>query len=338
MDSCVVKIPLGTKGGDVLTFQWPTVECSQNYQHKAKYTESSKRRRLSHEDSDLTYSSTKSDGSPKKISPEVLVHITIPSNIATKRSQQQYVKVYAPWVAAHKATNTTLDSRQLRTIGIIATNGSPRSRGVRKRGRGEGNVEKRTCPIGPLHQVSAQSIPKVGTWKENETLRSVELEKIWDSKLGLKACCEDKRIDQYMYSLQPSQKATFVKTLHQLNYQFDLAKREMNSKTLQVEVKINPSNISEVVWKNCDNTDAMLEGTPLTQSECKVFNSAIEDHQKQFGVIAKAVGTTVNRCLVHYYSRFKSGSKKGKYLELKKLWEQSDECEICADGGKKTSI
>ena len=112
----------------------------------------------------------------------------------------------------------------------------------------------------------------------------------------------------------------------------------MDQNIVQVEIYASHSQNSETTWQKCDKPNSMLEGTPLTEGECAAFNEAINENQKLFPVIAKAVGTTVNRCLVHYYSKFKSGENRGRYLELKKIWEQSDECEICGDGGKKVSI
>jgi len=148
----------------------------------------------------------------------LLVNITVPPHISsstTKRNKasRRFVKVYAPWVAAQRAAATTLDSRQLRAIGIDKSTGSRRSRRVERRNRGEGNVEKRTCPIGDTHQVSVGSIPTSDTWENERRLKSeekddrleqssVQCEQIWDYARGAKACSEDERNDEYMNSLQ----------------------------------------------------------------------------------------------------------------------------------------
>ena len=147
----------------------------------------------------------------------LLVDITVPPHISsstTKRNKaaRRFVKVYAPWVAAQRAAATTLDSRQLRAIGIDKSTGSRRSRRVERRNRGEGNVEKRTCPIGDMHQVSVGSIPTSDTWENERRLKSegkdgleqssVQCEQIWDHARGAKACSEDERNDEYMNSLQ----------------------------------------------------------------------------------------------------------------------------------------
>ena len=50
--------------------------------------------------------------------------------------------------------------------------------------------------------------------------------------------------------------------------------------------------------------------------------------REQWSKIARAVGTSVNRCLVHYYSAYKAGGGREGYLRRKKQWEQSDECEV----------
>lgn len=57
------------------------------------------------------------------------------------------------------------------------------------------------------------------------------------------------------------------------------------------------------------------------------------EHRKQWPKIAKVVGTSLNRCLINYYSTYKAGEGRVNYLQRKSLWEQSDECEVCGDGG-----
>lgn len=288
----------------MLSIRWPTKDQMKKNQSK----DSSKRRRLNNSTDPSAPSPIKSNGTS-----EFIVNITIPSNISSKRNKHQYIKVYAPWLATHRAINTKLDSRQLRTIGIETSTGSRRSRRVERRNRGEGSIEKRHCPIGPLHQVSFGSIPKAGTWrKEPEDPSDVVCEQLWDVARGSKARTEDERIDRYIDSLEPFQKTQFIETLHKSNYDFNRAKQKMEG----------------------DGPDVLLEGTPLTETERQAFNNALAENDKQFTVIAKAVGTTVNRCMVHYYSRVKSCKNAGNYLELKKVWEQSDECEVCGDGGK----
>jgi hypothetical protein len=202
---------------------------------------------------------------------------------------------------------------------------------VETRNRGEGNVEKRSCPIGELHQVSHRSIPKAGTWnKEKETPGEVDCEQLWDGSRGIHACNKDGRIDQFIDSLETHQKVKFIEYLHQSNYVFDAAKQKFDDEMT--------SNGENALLHKGNGSNAVLEGAPLTQSECDAFNKAIAEHQKQFSLIAKAVGTTASRCLVHYYSKYKSGQNVGKYFELKKSWEQSDECEVCADGGTYRAI
>lgn len=328
VDSCIVELPLGTKAGDVITICWPTLEQSKHYDAKDTH-DGVKRRRLNNNNGTYLPSPFKRNDTLSD-KDELLLKITIPQNISTKRSKVQYITVHAPWLATNQAASTTLDSRQLRAIGIESSTGSRRSR----RKRGEGSVTKQSCPIGNLHQVSVKSIPMAGTWEKQEGSAVVECEQVWDSARGVTACSDDERIDQYMDSLQPFQKAQFIQTLHQSNYDFDIAKQRMDRKTMQVEVDVGPTHKSETTWQKCDKPNVTLEGTPFTETEREIFNNAISAHQKQFTIIAKTVDTTVNRCLIHYYSRFKSGEDKGRYLELKKIWEQSDECEICGDGGE----
>ena len=314
----------------MITIRWPTAEQFARRQPKDTNSSGSKRRRSSISGSSDALSQDNIKSSEESAS-QLLFNIAMPANFATKRTHQ-LVKVYAPWIAAKCAENANLDSRQLRTIGINTSASASRSR----RNRGEGNVTRRSCPIGNLHQVSVTSIPKAGTWKEgNVRSRDVECEQIWDKDRGAVALHEDERIERYMDTLQPFQKTQFIQTLHQSNYNFDAAKIKMDRKTTQIEVNVGPAHRSETTWQKCDRPHVMLEGTPLSQTEIEAFNRAILDHQKKFTIIARAVGTTVNRCLVHYYSTFKSGENVGQYLELKKGWEQSDECEVCNDGGKK---
>ena len=305
-----------------MTIQWPTAENFARYNSNG-----SKRRRLS---INGTFDDTSQDKSSKETDSQHFVNVVIPPNFSTKR-KYQLMKVYAPWIAVKCAENASLDSRQLRTIGINTSAGASRSR----RNRGEGNVTRRSCPIGNLHQVSVTSIPKAGTWKEgNKGSSDVECEQIWDKARGAASYHEDERIEKYIDTLQTFQKAQFIQTLHQSNYNFDEAKGKMDRKTMRIELNVGPAHRLETAWQKCDKPFVMLEGTPLTHIEAETFNQAIEHHQKKFSIIAGEVGTTVNRCLVHYYSRFKSGGNTHKYLELKKGWEQSDECEICNDGGE----
>lgn len=137
-------------------------------------------------------------------------------------------------------------------------------------------------------------------------------------------------MDQYMDSLQTYQKDRGVVTLHQSGYNVSSAKRRFNKTTL---VDILFPDRPESAGKQCQKPHAMLEGKPLSQSEQFASNDAVLEHRKQCPKIAKAVGTSLNRCLIHYYSTYKAGTGRNTYLKRKKLWEQSDQCEVCNDGG-----
>jgi hypothetical protein len=65
---------------------------------------------------------------------------------------------------------------------------------------------------------------------------------------------------------------------------------------------------------------ATMEGEPLSMIEQAAFCDAIRKYGKHFTEIARAVGTSVNRCLVHYYSTFKTGENRNVYLQEKKCW------------------
>ncbi len=119
-------------------------------------------------------------------------------------------------------------------------------------------------------------------------------------------------------------------TLHQNEYKVSLAERQFNDQT---ESSIPFPDKPEPAGQPCAKEHAMLEGTPFSRQEVMAFNAAIQQNRKQWPTIAKAVGTSVNRCLIHYYSNYKSGEGRGNYLDRKKQWEQSDECEVCGDGG-----
>lgn len=315
IDSCMIKIPPDAKSGDVLTIRWPSAKHFAKCETKDNSTDESERCRLKDND---TYSDS---------SPALIVNVTLPPNISTKRSKHKFLRVFAPWIAEKRAVNTTLNSRQLRSVGVETSKGSRKS----QRNRGEGNVERRSCPIGDMHQVSARRIPKMGTWAQDEGSSIVECEQLWDAAHGAEACRKDERIDQYMDSLESFEKVQYMQTLHYSNYNFDAAKQKIEQKMMQIEVGVEPSSKSETDSQQHSPPNTVLDGTPLTQDETESFNSAMLEHQKQFTAIAKAVGTTVNRCLIHYYSRFKPGEK---YSENKKIWEQSDECEACGDGGE----
>ena len=65
---------------------------------------------------------------------------------------------------------------------------------------------------------------------------------------------------------------------------------------------------------------ATMEGEPLSMIEQAAFCDAIRKYGKHFKEIARAAGTSVNRCLVHYYSAFKTGECRDVYLQEKKCW------------------
>jgi hypothetical protein len=254
VDSCVVEIPPGTKAGDVLTIQWPTIDEFQKFSSfrtgRSSRSSPSERRGL---DINGTSSPVKSNGTNKDDTPELHVNFTIPPNFAIKKIKSQYLRLQAPWISTARAASATLDSRQLRRIGID-TPGSRRSRRVEIRNWGEGNVKRKTCPIGSMYQVSERSIPKAGTWaklkNDEHDPEKVECDQMWDRERGAEACHEDERIDPYIDSLETFQKDQFFVTLHQCNYNFDAAKQKMDCKTLQIETE--DGNTSETQKQKCD--------------------------------------------------------------------------------------
>lgn len=286
----------------------------------------------------------------------LLVKITLPTKLKAKlQKSNNHLQVNAPWIAAKRATASTLDTRQLRSIGIIdgpdeSCNPSlRRSRRQEIRNHGEGNFSVGHSRIGGRYQVSAGCIPSSDTWGVEEELRvrtekdgqsggmgsratfgTAKNDQMWDKALSEEANSRGEPMDLYIDSLHSFQKARGVIALHQSAYKVELAKLQFNNNT-QANVPFPDKPLP--AGQQCQKRHAMLEGMQLSQSEQLAFNEAIQIHRKQWPTIAKAVGTSLNRCLIHYYSTYKAGKGRRAYLKRKKLWEQSDECEVCRDGG-----
>ena len=85
--------------------------------------------------------------------------------------------------------------------------------------------------------------------------------------------------------------------MHQSAYEVASAERRFNGETAS---SAPFPDKPEPAGRPCKKPHAMLEGKPLSRRERAAFNEAIREHRKQWPVIAKAVGTSTNRCLVHY--------------------------------------
>ncbi len=292
----------------------------------------------------------------------LLVRIALPSKLPVKRKKKGvscYIKVLAPWLTAERAASNSLRTRHLRSIGIdghSSCNSSLRRnrRQTQKKKQGEGSIVKRTISrIGRQYQVSKADLPTSDTWEKERAMMEQHLEtgkkpkgaaaaaalseekekedgatlatdndQIWSKSLAENAASQGESIDQYMNSLKPFQKAHGMMTLHQSNYKVSEAEQNFQNEDYADETIIQ------------DNT--LLEGEPLSQSESIAFIEAVDEHDKKWPKIAKAVGTTPCRCLIHYYSKYKWGDARGRYLEKKNQWElsgHSDYCEVCDDGG-----
>lgn len=302
--------------------------------------------------------------SPHKSSRDggLLVRITLPSKLSVKRKRKGspgYIKVLAPWKSAERAASNTLNTKQLQSVGIDGhsacnSNLQRKRRQERKKNHGEGNVVKRTMSrVGRQYQVHKSDLPSSDTWEKERALqqelmcreqvvaaadlpqerehnreqdsRTAECVQIWSRSLAETAASRGENIYHYINSLKPYQKAHGMMTLHQCNYKISTAEEMMNGSS-------NKDGEATTSTQH-HNTISLLEGTPLTQNERTTFNDAMDEHDKQWPKIAKAVGTTPGRCLIHYYSQYKCGEERERYLEKKKQWEQSDYCEICDDGG-----
>jgi hypothetical protein len=338
--SCIVKLTPGLSSGDQMTIRWPIIKLCQNatVADKSSEVKSSKRRRAD-------------DGSPSEEDTDLLVKITLPTKLKAKmKGSERHVRVFAPWITAERAAANTLTSRQLRSIGIDGHDGCNailrRSRRQRVRNHGEGNFSVGHSRIGDRYQVSARQIPCASTWGKELLARNESMDgggniacdrgtvakndQIWDAALSEEALSRGEPVDQYIESLYTFQKARGIMTLHRSAYNVTLSKQRFHKQTV---ADVPFPDAPEPPGRLCQKPHSMLEGSPLSMHERKSFNDAIHEYRKQWPKIAKAVGTSANRCLIHYYSSYKAGEGRINYLQEKKLWEQSDECEICHDGG-----
>jgi hypothetical protein len=325
--SCIVKVPAGSSPGDRITIRWPTIErngCASDEQERA-----TKRLRSDDKQLSITYS-------------DILVNVTLPRIITSKKKGARHIQVFAPWITAKHAAANTLTTRQLRSIGIDGHDKcNPDLRHSRQqhiRNHGEGQFSEGHSRIGNRYQVSAANIPSSGTWAKNQMSTdeaapgeaAANYDQIWDTALSEEANAQGEPIYQYIDSLHSFQKARGMMTLHQSAYKVSSSEEEATSRTAS---DIPLIDTTEPVVPACQSSQTMLEGRPFTQKEKETFREALVEHRKQWPKIAQAVGTSVNRCLVYYYSAYKAGEGRDNYLVNKKLWEQSDECEVCHDGG-----
>jgi hypothetical protein len=333
--SCIVKLPPGASHGDQLVIRWPrrstTVACKTGDDKGSK-------RNLSDDDC------------PSEGDTDILVKVIVPKRIKSKIRSDRHLAVFAPWITAERAAMNTLTARQLRSIGIDGHDGCNailrRSRRQRIRNHGEGNFSTGHSRIGDRYQVSADQIPCATTWGKERMARSESMgcegdgaaensavakyDQIWDVVLSEEAIKRGEPVDKYLELLDTYQKARGLMALHRFAYKVTSSEQwfhKLTATKIPFPDKLEPSG-----WK-CEKPHSMLEGIPLSKPERTTFNEAIQEYRKQWPKIAKAVGTSVNRCLIHYYSTYKAGEGHSYYLQVKKLWEQSDECEVCHDGG-----
>lgn len=335
--SCIVKLPAGSSAGDQYTIKWPTTVGD-----KKRPIPSNDENNNDHDDED-------NEDDDDDDSHQLLVKIIVPKNIGRKKRKDcggidYNVRVYAPWVSSELANMTTLTVKQLRSIGVNS-NDRPHNLkgGLRRRcgSLGEGgtfstiNLHSR---FGERYQVSSWQIPPSSSWSMRRSMGdnnsetaistgSAELvvdaqyDQIWDAAMSIKARNRGENIDQYIGSLS-YQKAQGMCILHECAYKVISAKQQYD--VYNRTMGILPSS----------SAATMLEGEPLTTVERSVFNNALHEYRKQWTKIASVVGTSSNRCLIHYYSTYKSGDDRSLYLREKEHWEQSDECEVCHDGGE----
>ena len=328
--SCIVKLPHDVSSGDQITIRWPT------YMQSPEKTGSKKRKATTFDEVELA------------IKP-LLVKVTLPKinakRFRVKTGESRHVKVFAPWIAFKRAAANTLNTQQLRSIGIEGRTGAGirRSRRQHVRSHGEGNFSIGHSRIGQRYQVSV--FPSSDTWeklqlnkKESNSMRAdtddikataVLNDRMWNMTLAQAALDNEKAANDYIDSLHTYQKGRGIMILHQCEYKVSDAEQRFNKQT-QADVPY-PDKPEGVGQPALQKSHALLEGTPFSQHERTVFDTAIREHRKNWPKIAKDVGTSVNRCLIHYYSTYKAGEEG--YAITKKSW-QSDMCKICEDGGE----
>lgn len=328
--SCIVRLSAGVSAGGQLTIRWPTIDqigSAQDGNNRA-----SKRLRT--------------DDSPNNANSDLLVRVTLPSTMKFKNNGSTlHVKVFAPWVTAQHAAANTLTTRQLRSIGIDGHDSCNinlrRSRQQHIRIHGEGHFSEGHSRIGSRYQVT--NIPSSATWANDQLSNdataphneeaTAKYDQIWDATHSEEAYSQGEHIYQYIDTLHSFQKAQGMMTLHQSGYKVSLSERIFTSQATAGIALPNTTELATVQACQYSQTQTMLEGNPFTLQEQDTFHEAFGEHRKHWPKIAQAVGTSVNRCLVYYYSTYKAGKERDAYLTNKKLWEQSDECVVCHDGG-----
>jgi len=326
--SCIVKLPHDVSSGDQITIRWPT------YMQSPEKTGSKKRKATTFDEVELA------------IKP-LLVKVTLPKinakRFRVKTGESRHVKVHAPWVAFKRAAANTLNTQQLRSIGIEGRTGAGirRSRRQHVRSHGEGNFSIGHSRIGQRYQVSVASIPSSDTWQKQQKSSTITTDtgdseaanlndQMWNKTLAQSALNNEKAAVDYIDSLHTYQRGRGIMTLHQCEYKVLDAEQRFNKQT-QANVPYL-DRLEGVGQPASQKAHALLEGTPFSQQEHILFETAIREHRKNWPKIAKDVGSSVNRCLIHYYSTYKAG--EGGYAKTKKLWEQSDTCLVCQDGGE----
>mmetsp|Transcript_40335 Transcript_40335/g.87091 ORF Transcript_40335/g.87091 Transcript_40335/m.87091 type:complete len:401 (+) Transcript_40335:240-1442(+) len=312
-----------------------------------------------------TITNTSDDSNDNDDPNHLLVKITLPTKLHAKllKRSRRHLRVFAPWIASDRADANTLTTRQLRSIEIDKKNiaNLRRSRRQQIRNHGEGSFSVGHSRIGSRYQVSNACIPSSGEWAREQRRSSLLLsasspsvaaatgagagaaggkkgmavarhDQMWDRTRSEEARGRGEPVDEYVESLHSYQKARGVMTLHQCAYDATEAKRHFHGETPDPAVPF-PNRPEPADIPACTKPHALIEGKPLSPNEKAKFDEAIHEHRKQWPKIARDVGTSLNRCLIHYYSSYKAGEGRGNYLKHKKRWEQSDECEVCNDGG-----
>ena len=352
--SCIVELPHGAVAGGHLLIRWPRVDQYNGSSKRGKKSKAIASPKLEKNDSSLARSSPSSESS-STVSAQLkgkkhviqrssegnslIVRITLPPKLPVSRKKMgspYFIKVFAPWLAKSAPSNSS-NTRQLPSIGIDG-HGSCNSNLNLKRNqtkkKSEGNIVNRTMSrVGRQYQVSKTEIPSSDTWEKERVSRPQQTEvasestlgndifeykQIWSKSKAENAASQGEYLDKYINSFQPFQRAHGMMMLHESNYIVSEAEKK------------NESDATP-------HDNSLLEGAPLSQTERVALINAIDKHDKQWSKIAKDVGTTPCRCLIYYYSRYKWGDERERYLGKKSEWElsgHSDDCDICGDGGE----
>jgi hypothetical protein len=160
---------------------------------------------------------------------------------------------------------------------------------------------------------------------------------LWDCRLAEGAEQKGEKLEDFL-NLLPTNRVFLMAILHRNNYNVRMARKEL------IESLGNglPEALSAFNFEETEKfAKLIMEDFGMYPSSVGMEEKAY--FSKRFNHISKVMGRSVNACLGHYYSKFKSGPL---YKKLKKKiakereahllkYEESEGvyCVICEDGG-----